>query len=361
MKSTTARSTLLLILLAALLAGCDLLGPSQPQPTQVTEATEATAPSTPAAPISDVAPAGPTATAGDVSCTPTFSEPATLDRAEPPMRSSVGNGHIVRGTVKSSAGCSPIPDAKVVFWLANSEGIYLPENEGTLLTDASGGYRIESEFPGQYEGASPHIHMYVSANGFQPVFTTLSVESGTTESTSDIVLAPAASEATPTSSSRGKPFPTDFAPTPTTEATPSPAGTDSTSLGAEAVSCAPTRPDGEGPFYVPDAPVRSSVGTGHLLKGVVRSSKDCSPLPNAKIEFWQVGPDAQYDDAHRATLFSDDTGAYTFESNFPPGYSGRPPHIHAKVTAEGHHQLTTQFYPAEGAAEAVFDLVLIPE
>jgi protocatechuate 3,4-dioxygenase beta subunit len=130
---------------------------------------------------------------------------------------------------------------------------------------------------------------------------------------------------------------------------------------AVSTACAPTREDGLGPFYVPGAPERSSVGNGHVLSGVVRSSKDCSPIANATIEFWQVGPDGQYDDAHRATMYSEASGAYSFESNNPPGYSGRPPHIHLRVTALGHRLLVTQYYPNPGDTQGTFDLVLIPE
>ncbi len=96
------------------------------------------------------------------------------------------------------------------------------------------------------------------------------------------------------------------------------------------------------------------------MRGVVKRSSDCEPLAGAKIEFWQVGPNAEYDDDHRATLFSNSTGEYTFTSNFPPGYSGRPPHIHLKVSAEGYRTFTTQFYPKQGETEATFDLVLVP-
>jgi protocatechuate 3,4-dioxygenase beta subunit len=79
------------------------------------------------------------------------------------------------------------------------------------------------------------------------------------------------------------------------------------------------------------------------------------------LEFWQVGPDGQYDDAHRATLYSDAEGAYSFEGNFPPGYGGRPSHIHIRVTAEGHKVLITQYYPQTGDTEGMFDLVLVPQ
>ena len=124
--------------------------------------------------------------------------------------------------------------------------------------------------------------------------------------------------------------------------------------------CPPTEPDMLGPFYKPDAPVRSSVGKGYVLSGVVRSSKDCAPVKGAGIEFWLAGPDSNYDDSHRATLFADDSGGYRFESNVPVPYSGRPPHIHIRVSAKGFQTLVTQHYPEKGKNSAATDLVLVP-
>lgn len=129
---------------------------------------------------------------------------------------------------------------------------------------------------------------------------------------------------------------------------------------ATAASCTPTRPDDLGPFYMPNAPVRSSVGQGHVLRGVVRSAGGCIPIPGARIEFWLAGPDGRYDDAHRATEFTDSEGAYLFESNFPGHYTGRPPHIHVRVTAPRYEILVTQYYPAANEAHGTFDLVLRP-
>jgi len=125
--------------------------------------------------------------------------------------------------------------------------------------------------------------------------------------------------------------------------------------------CKPTPPDALGPFYTPNAPERTSVGKGHILSGIARSSADCSPIAAARIEFWLARPDGKYDDDHRATMFSDKDGAYKFESNFPPPYSGRSSHIHIKITAKGYRTLVTQYYPAEGQTEGKFDLVLLPE
>ena len=115
-----------------------------------------------------------------------------------------------------------------------------------------------------------------------------------------------------------------------------------------------------GPFYKPNAPVRSSVGTGYVLQGVVRTAKDCSPVAGAMVELWLAGPDNGYDDNHRATIVADASGAYRFESNIPPAYYGRPPHIHLRISAKGFNSLVTQHYPAAGTKGAVFVIVLVP-
>jgi protocatechuate 3,4-dioxygenase beta subunit len=124
--------------------------------------------------------------------------------------------------------------------------------------------------------------------------------------------------------------------------------------------CPPTRPDMLGPFYEPDAPLRTSVGKGYLMTGTLKSARDCTPIAGAAIEIWLTNPRGQYDDQHRATVIANDAGAYRFESNRPTNYGFRPPHVHLRITAEGYEPLVTQHYPAEGADHARFDIVLIP-
>ena len=124
--------------------------------------------------------------------------------------------------------------------------------------------------------------------------------------------------------------------------------------------CEPTPADYLGPFYKAGAPVRSRVGKGYQLTGLVISSADCLPIAEAVIELWLTGPDGSYDDDHRATIFSNCSGQYQFESNFPPAYSGRPPHIHIQVSANGFNTLATQHYPAAGQKAGEFEIVLLP-
>ena len=130
------------------------------------------------------------------------------------------------------------------------------------------------------------------------------------------------------------------------------------SVGSDAASrCAPTRADALGPFYEPGAPVRSKVGTGYVLSGRVLTT-GCRAIGRARIELWLANPRGEYDDAHRATVVAARDGRYRFESNRPPSYESRPPHIHIRVSARGYRTLVTQHYPRGSRTSAVFNLVL---
>ncbi len=128
----------------------------------------------------------------------------------------------------------------------------------------------------------------------------------------------------------------------------------------EFATCEPTQPDMLGPYYIPGAPLRSSVDTGYILSGNVLSVGGCEPISGAQIEFWLADSQGNYDDAHRATVLAGEQGEYQFQSNFPGLYENRPPHIHIRVTAPGFQELVTQHYPNADKTEATFDLVLEP-
>ena len=128
----------------------------------------------------------------------------------------------------------------------------------------------------------------------------------------------------------------------------------------EPYQCEPTVEDEMGPFYRPDAPYRTTIGTGYLLVGTVKAAHDCSPIAAAKIELWMTGPDGRYGDAWRATLLSAEDGTYYFVSHAATGFGSRRSHIHIRVTAKGFAPLVTQHYPGADAGEGLFDLVVIP-
>lgn len=67
-----------------------------------------------------------------------------------------------------SKSCQPIANARLDFWQADGNGNY--DNSGyTLrgwqLTDANGGYKLETVIPGLYPGRTEHIHFKVTVNG----------------------------------------------------------------------------------------------------------------------------------------------------------------------------------------------------
>jgi len=138
------RLLLVLMLAAALAGGCD----RSPAP----------APSPPAAPAPAPAAAGSSCGAGD-------GEPDTLSptyRPGAPVRAVVGDGHVLTGTVRSARDCAPIAGARVELWPEIAGKGHPDDQRATVLTGPDGRYRFQSDPP-------EHIHMLVSATGFEPV------------------------------------------------------------------------------------------------------------------------------------------------------------------------------------------------
>jgi len=121
-----------------------------------------------------------------------------------------------------------------------------------------------------------------------------------------------------------------------------------------AVACAPTRGDELSPTYRPGAPVRATVGHGHILSGIVRSSRDCAPIAGAQVELWPEAPGGSHPEVERATLYADSAGAYQFECD-------PPDHIHMRVSAPGHRSFASNAYHPGGRALGTFDIVLAPD
>lgn len=114
-----------------------------------------------------------------------------------------------------------------------------------------------------------------------------------------------------------------------------------------------------GPFYRPDAPIRSDLlteglpGTRITLKGTVFQQDCTTPMHNAMVEIWHCNANGDYDndsDAYnqRARLITDETGTYSFSTIIPGKYLNgelyRPAHIHYRVTEENSKELISQIY-----------------
>lgn len=123
-------------------------------------------------------------------CAPSERGRTVTDPVEPAaVQSTIGKGYVLTGTVKASPDCKPIPGARLIVWLANATGEYTSYNRATLFTDVAGSYQLTGNFPGRYEGTSPHIHMQVSAAGYRPIEIEHRPRVGSTAGTFDIVLA----------------------------------------------------------------------------------------------------------------------------------------------------------------------------
>jgi protocatechuate 3,4-dioxygenase beta subunit len=126
---------------------------------------------------------------GPANCKPTqpdmlgpFYEPGA------PVRTSVGRGYVLTGSVLDAAECKPIPNAHIEFWLANPRGDYDDAHRATVIAGERGRYRLESNVPVSYGGRPPHIHVRVTAPGYEELVTQHYPERGQRKANSDLVL-----------------------------------------------------------------------------------------------------------------------------------------------------------------------------
>lgn len=119
------------------------------------------------------------------------------------------------------------------------------------------------------------------------------------------------------------------------------------------LTCRPTFADELSPTYKPDAPVRNSVGKGRLLTGTVKSSLDCGPIRQAKLELWTENGKGEHPDEYRATIFTNAAGMYQFECN-------PTDHIHMRISATGYRTIASNAYHPGGQTHGNFDIVLTP-
>jgi protocatechuate 3,4-dioxygenase beta subunit len=104
--------------------------------------------------------------------------------------------------------------------------------------------------------------------------------------------------------------------------------------------------------------LRAKIGTGHVLTGVVLSPA-CTPIPRARVSFWQSNAKGVYTAAGRGAVLTDKSGRFRFEGPMPVAYDGRPGHIHIKVQARDYETLYTEYEP-HGAPAGSVRLVLVP-
>lgn len=114
-----------------------------------------------------------------------------------------------------------------------------------------------------------------------------------------------------------------------------------------------------GPFYRPDAPIRSDLtheglkGTRLKLKGKVFKSDCATVLQDALVEIWHCDTEGKYDNDTkafrlRAGLNTNNKGEYAFTTILPGKYLNgalyRSAHIHVRVTEKNSKELISQIY-----------------
>ena len=107
-----------------------------------------------------------------------------------PERSSVGEGYVLTGRVKSAEDCAPISAARIELWLAGPDGRYDDDHRGTVFSTVSGSYKFGSNIPPRYGFRPPHIHIRVAAEGYKTLVTQHYLRKGETEGNFDLVLIP---------------------------------------------------------------------------------------------------------------------------------------------------------------------------
>ena len=105
-----------------------------------------------------------------------------------PVRTSVGSGYVLSGAILAAKEGRPIPNARIEFWLANPRGEYDDAHRATVFAGQRGEYRLESNVPVSYGGRPPHIHVRVTAPGYEELVAQHYPERGQSKANFDLVL-----------------------------------------------------------------------------------------------------------------------------------------------------------------------------
>lgn len=133
----------------------------------------------------------------------------------------------------------------------------------------------------------------------------------------------------------------------------------------------PTPSQTEGPYYKIGSPQSKNIAEGVdgqklTVEGFVYD-KNCKPLPNTWLDFWQANANGVYDNAGftlRGHQFTDENGRFDLETIIPSSYQLRPPHIHVKVKTADGPVLTSQLYfpnQSLNQTDSIFNGALVVE
>jgi len=123
-------------------------------------------------------------------CRPTVSQgggPFETSGAPAPRRSRIGSGHVLTGRILRYPDCKPVRGAVVEFWQESPNGVYDRRGRAATVTGPLGTFRFEGPVPpGGFRG--PHIHIHVSAAGYEDFVTTYVLSRGERQGRITIVL-----------------------------------------------------------------------------------------------------------------------------------------------------------------------------
>jgi protocatechuate 3,4-dioxygenase beta subunit len=108
-------------------------------------------------------------------CRPTVSQgggPFETTGGAAPRRSRIGRGHVLIGRVLRYPDCAPVRGAFVELWQASRSGRYDRRGRASVVTSRTGTFRFEGPVPPAEPGRPPHIHIHVSAAGYEDFVTT---------------------------------------------------------------------------------------------------------------------------------------------------------------------------------------------
>jgi protocatechuate 3,4-dioxygenase beta subunit len=131
------------------------------------------------------------ATPAVAACQPSASAgggPFETNAAPAPRRSQIGRGHVLTGRVLQYPGCTPIRGAFVEFWQASRNGRYDRRGHGSVITGPGGTFRFEGPVPPSEFGRPSHIHIHVSAAGYDDFVTTYFLTRGERRGRITVVL-----------------------------------------------------------------------------------------------------------------------------------------------------------------------------
>ncbi len=124
-------------------------------------------------------------------CRPTqYEEIGPFYRPKAPVRNKVGEGYRLTGTVLSAGDCRVLPKTRIEFWLVNPKGEYDDAHRATVFADRKGRYRFQCNRPTDYVGRKPHIHIMVSAAGYEQLITQHYPRENSSDGVFDLVLVP---------------------------------------------------------------------------------------------------------------------------------------------------------------------------